>query len=404
MQETKTQEEEEAEIKKAALIGSSNGGGNDEEDEAAAARAKKILIRRPGMVRGRMSWLDRRNGRSWRHAVQTVFVLLNVYLCVQFYLWVRYYETGGASLKVTRPPGVEGWLPIAGLMNLKYTLMTLNIPPIHVAAMFLLVAFLLVSLLFKKSFCSWLCPVGSLSEALWRLGQKVLGRNVTLPRWLDIPLRALKYVLLAFFVWIVAISSADTIESFMTSSYGLIVDVKMLDFFRHISNIVLITLIVLVIGSVFIKNLWCRYLCPYGALVGLISLLSPFKIRRDAEACIDCTKCAKACPSQLPVDKKLQMRSAECTACLSCVAVCPAKDALQFSLPPDKKTAANGDDSGISRRWRKRALSGAVLTLLLVVVVGGIIGAAKITGHWQTPVPEAVYRDLIPNARELAHP
>jgi len=377
---------------------------DDDEALAAAKRAKKILIRRPGMAGGRMPWFDRRNVRTWRHATQIAFVLLNVFLCVQFYLWVRYYETGETSFKVARPDGVEGWLPIAGLMNLKYALMTLEIPPVHAAAMFLLVAFLLISLLFKKSFCSWLCPVGTLSEGLWRLGQWMLGRNLPVPRWLDLPLRALKYLLMAAFLYIVVVSTAEAIAFFMLSPYGLIVDVKMLNFFRYIGNAALITILVLIVGSVFIKNLWCRYLCPYGALVGLLSLLSPFKVRRDAEACIDCAKCAKACPAQLPVDRKMQIRSAECTACLSCVAVCPAQDALQFSLRPGKEVAANGDAQGINRRWRRRALSGALLTLLLAVVVGGVIGAAKWSGYWKTELPEEAYQQLIPQAQRLAHP
>jgi polyferredoxin len=383
-----------------------NGGDSSGDDEAlvAAKRAKKILIRRPGFVAGRMPWRDLRNVKTWRHTTQLVFALLNIYLCVQFYLWVRYYETGGATFKVARPDGVEGWLPIAGLMNLKYALTTFEIPPIHAAAMFLLVAFLLVSVLLKKAFCSWLCPVGALSEALWRLGQRVFGRAFLPPRWLDLPLRSLKYLLMAVFLYVAITMSADAIEGFMVSPYGLIADVKMLNFFRYIGSTALITIIVLMIGSVFIKNLWCRYLCPYGALVGLLSLLSPYKVRRDAEACIDCAKCAKACPAKLPVDSKLQIRSAECTACLSCVAVCPAQDALQFSLPPAKEVAANGDAQGVSRRWHRRTLSGAMITLLLAAVVGGVIGAAKWTGHWESPIPEDMYQRLIPLAQRLAHP
>ncbi|MCL2297459.1 MAG: 4Fe-4S binding protein [Proteobacteria bacterium] len=356
------------------------------------------------MTGGRMSWFDRRNVKTWRHATQLAFVLLNVYLCVQFYLWVRYYETGGATLQVARPDGVGGWLPIAGLMNLKYTLMTFEIPPIHPAAMFLLVAFFLVSLLLKKTFCSWLCPIGTLSEALWRFGQRVFGRAFLPPRWLDLPLRSLKYLLMAVFLYVVVTMSADAIEAFMVSPYGLIADVKMLNFFRFIGATALITIIVLMISSIFIKNLWCRYLCPYGALVGLLSLLSPYKVRRDAEACIDCAKCAKVCPAQLPVDKKMQICSAECTACLSCVAECPAQDALQFSLRPAKEIAANGDVQGVRRRWRRRTLSGAMLTLLLAVLVGGVIGAAKWTGHWETLIPDAIYQQLIPRAQQLAHP
>src|SRR5579863_7224021 len=133
-----------------------------------------------------------------RHGVQGVFVLLNAWLGIQFYFWVRYFERGGVGWAVPRPAGAEGWLPIAGLMNLKYFFSTGQIPVIHPAAMFLFGAFLLMSLLLKKAFCSWLCPVGTFSEALAAVGRRILsrfgGRNLHLPKAADIPLRGLKYV------------------------------------------------------------------------------------------------------------------------------------------------------------------------------------------------------------------
>src|SRR5271165_4807210 len=143
-----------------------------------------------------------------RHSVQALFVALNLWLGLQFFLWVRSFQVPG-SLQVSRPPGAEGWLPIAGLMNFKYFLSTGRIPAIHPAAMFLFMAFLLMSLLLKKAFCSWLCPVGTLSEFLWRLGRKIFRRNFHLPRGLDIPLRGLKYLLLAFFAFIIGSMSAE---------------------------------------------------------------------------------------------------------------------------------------------------------------------------------------------------
>jgi polyferredoxin len=99
---------------------------------------------------------------------------------------------------MSRPAGVEGWLPIAGLMNLKYLLVTGRAPAVHPAAMFLLIGFLLMSVLMKKAFCGWLCPVGTFSEMLWKAGRKVFGRNFQVPRWLDRELRGLKYLLLGF--------------------------------------------------------------------------------------------------------------------------------------------------------------------------------------------------------------
>ena len=106
-----------------------------------------------------------------------------MWIGVQFYLFVRYYETGGRiACGPAGPPGVEGWLPIASLMNLKVLLATGQMPRLHPAGMFLLIAFLAMSWLFRKSFCGWLCPVGTVSEYLWRLGRQTFGRNFRLPR------------------------------------------------------------------------------------------------------------------------------------------------------------------------------------------------------------------------------
>jgi polyferredoxin len=321
-----------------------------------------------------------------RRAVQAVFVLLNVWICWQFVLFVRHFETGGASARVSRPPGVEGWLPIAALMNLKYLLDTGTVPEIHPAALFLLIAFLAISVLFRKAFCSWLCPVGTLSEWLWKGGRAWLGRNFAPPRWLDLLLRSLKYVLLGLFVYAVGTMSAAAIRGFLVSPYGLVADVKMLNFFRFLSATSAIVIGGLVVASVFIQNFWCRYLCPYGALMGLAALFSPSRIRREPDICIDCAKCAKACPAMLPVDKLVQIRSAECMACLECVAVCPADGALAMRLPRRRQLPA----------W---ALAAGIAALFL-----GIVGYAQLSGHWDSPIPDAVYRELIPKAQEFAHP
>jgi polyferredoxin len=343
---------------------------------SSAAKAKKKLVRRT----------DRDYSQRLRRSFQLTFLILNIYLGGLFYFWVRHFESG--SRAVSRPAGVEGWLPIAGLMNFKYWLATGHIPAVHPAVMFLLLAFLAIAFLFHKAFCSWLCPVGTLSEYLWRLGRVVFRRNFTLPRWLDIPLRGLKYLLLGFFVWAVSSMSADAIAAFMRSPYGLVADVKMLNFFRHIGETGLIVLGVLVVASLFVQNFWCRFLCPYGALLGMTSLFSPMGIRRTESACIDCGKCAKACPSSLPVDQLVSIKSAECTACMECVAVCPADGALRMSLPTPAR--------GTMPAW---AMAAGIAALFV-----GIVGYAKSAGYWQTSAPHLVYQQLVPGADEASHP
>lgn len=349
--------------------------------------SKKPLIRR----------FRRDTSQRTRHIVQGLFLLLNGWIGIQFYLWARYYERGGAGLSMPRPAGVEGWLPIAGLMNTKYLLVTGRVPAIHPAAMYLFIGFMLMSILLKKAFCSWLCPVGTFSEFLWRVGRRIFGRNLRLPRWFDIPLRGLKYVLLALFVGVIGVMSAEALDGFMATPYGLLVDVKMMNFFRDMGITAAVVIGLLALLSMLVQNFWCRYLCPYGALMGLVSLLSPVKIRRDAEACIDCSKCSKACPSGLAVDQLIQIRTVECTACMACVAVCPAESALQLALPPRKATTA-------IERWRQRAVSPVAVCAVLAYLFFGVVLFARATNHWQTNIPRDVYMHLVPRANQLTHP
>ncbi len=351
--------------------------------ERPAAKPKKKLVRRS----------DRDYSQILRRSFQGAFLVLNVWIGTEFYYWVRQFEPGGAPTSLHRPAGVEGWLPIAALMNLKYFVLTHRVPTLHPAGMFLLTAFLAMSFLFRKAFCSWLCPVGTISEYLWQLGRKLFRRNVLLPRWLDLAFRSLKYLLLAFFVWAVSSMAPGEIAAFMNSPYGVIADVKMLNFFRFLGETGAIVLGVLVVFSVFIQNFWCRYLCPYGALLGITSLFSPARIRRNPVTCIDCAKCAKVCPAALPVDKLITIKSAECTGCLECVAVCPAKDALSMSLPQMPVIAPQPVTLPV---W---AMAAGIAALFL-----GMVGFAKTAGYWDSQVPRAVYQQLVPHADQARHP
>ena len=329
---------------------------------------------------------DREYSQRLRLGFQLAFLALNVWIGVQFYHWVRWAETAGQTPVTERPAGVEGWLPIAGLMQLKYVVVARSWPVIHPAGLFLFVAFLLMSLLLRKAFCSWLCPVGTFSEYLWKLGRYTFRRKFVLPRWLDILLRGMKYLLLAFFGYAVAMMPATAIAAFLGDPYGLIVDVRMLNFFRFLGGTAAFVLLGLIVASIFVQNFWCRYLCPYGALMGLVSMLSPLRIRRSEPACIDCGKCAKACPSSLPVDQLVQIRSAECTGCLECLAVCPAKDALVFSAP------------------RRTAVPVWAVGTMIAVLFFGLVSYAKLSGHWDTRLPQQIYFQLVPQASQTQHP
>jgi polyferredoxin len=344
-------------------------------DNPKQTTKKKLVKRRPSDV-----------SQKYRSGLQITFLLLNLWIGLQFYLFVRHYESWGQSPAVPRPPGVEGWLPIASLMNLKVFVMTLEVPHLHPAGLFILISFLAISLVFRKSFCSWLCPIGTISETLWKFGRKVFGRNYRLPLWLDIILRGCKFLVLGLFVYAIANMPVTAIRHFLDGPYGVVADVKMMNFFRYLGVTAAIVIVFLIIASIFVQNFWCRYLCPYGALLGFFSLLSPAKIRRDPNLCIDCAKCAKACPSRLPVDRRAAIHSMECVACYECVAACPARGALEMTFAGDSP------------------LSPRAMAIGIAVIFLGITGLAMLTGNWYAQIPAEVYQDLIPRAHEFSHP
>jgi polyferredoxin len=244
----------------------------------------------------------------------------------------------------------------------------------------ILVLILLMGLLAKKAFCSWACPVGALSEALASLGRRLFRRPLSLPRWLDLPLRSLKYLLLLFFARAIFVTMTGTdVADFLDSPYNRVADVKMLYFFERISPFALKVLAGLGTLSVVIPYFWCRYLCPYGALLGFVSLVSPLKVTRDAASCIDCSLCTKACPSRLPVERLTRVSSDECVGCLSCVAACPVPRALRVETPSP---------------WRRVVRPAAFAALVVGTFVGGVV-LARVGGAWHNAITDEEYAHRI---------
>lgn len=314
---------------------------------------------------------------SWgvRNYVQLGVFLLTVGIGIHFFMYVH-QATGEGAITVSRPAGVEGFLPIGALMGWKLFLLTGIWDPVHPAAMVILAFAAVISLGLRKSFCGWFCPVGTLSEWLWKGGRKLFGRNYKLPPWLDFPLRSMKYLLLAFFVWTIFSMSRLAIHAFLQGPYYKMSDVKMLFFFTQMSTTTAVSLISLALVSLVVRNFWCRYLCPYGALMGLLSLFSPTRVQRNPETCIDCKRCSGVCPYHLPVDRKLRVLSPECNGCMDCTLVCPVKNTLELTT------------KGVS----KKAWSVARLGTVILVLYLGLVYAASITGHWKSSVSEKEFR------------
>ena len=322
----------------------------------------------------------------WRLLVQWLFLGWILYIGVQFGLFVHHFESGGAAPYYHRPPGVEGFLPIGALVSLKYWLTSGTIHPVHPAALVLFLTFLAMSLLTRKSFCSWLCPVGTLSEGFWKLGARFWGRNFQAWRWLDTLLRGAKYLLLLFFLKLILLDMPVlTLGAFLGSPYWAVSDIKMLHFFTNMSLTTMLVVLLLVLLSLVYKNPWCRYLCPYGALLGLLGSLSPFKIRRREDRCSSCQKCGRACPAHLPVQHKKVIRSPECTGCLTCIDNC-SDAALSMSLP-----------------FPALQQPGWVFPILVmgIYTCGVLIG--MLSGNWETSLSYQDYQRLMMILPQLSH-
>ena len=265
-----------------------------------------------------MNMLSPRNITRIRLAVQWLFLLWIAGIGIRFGLFVAAVEQGNPQPFFSRPAGVEGFLPIGALTSLKHWIVSGEIHPVHPAALVIFLAILLMSLLAKKSFCSWICPVGTLSEALYKLGARLLGRNFKVWRPLDLLLQGIKYLLLFFFIKIILLDMpAFAVAAFLDTPYWAVSDAKMLRFFTQISATTVTVLAVLTLLSLVYRTVWCRYFCPYGALLGILSLLSPFKIRRNPQTCSDCRQCSQACPAGISVHTKTTVVSPECTGCLT---------------------------------------------------------------------------------------
>lgn len=314
------------------------------------------------------------DSQTQRSAVQLAFALLCIWIGVEFTLFMKWGQSNGAAAFVARPPGVEAFLPISALISLSYWIQTGVINAVHPSGMFILIAILSISLLLKKAFCSWVCPIGTLSESLWMLGQKLFRGTLRVPRLLDYPLRSLKYFLLLFFLSSIVQMSVEDLRLFIHSPYNKMADVKMYLFFADISTFALWTILILMVLSVVIKNFWCRYLCPYGALLGALSWLSPLKITRNTKTCVDCELCTKACPANIAVHKHTRVWSDECTSCLACAEVCPVKDTL-----------------GLQLTRRGRIVPPWIFASLLAGVFIATVGLAMLVGHWHNSISREEY-------------
>jgi polyferredoxin len=205
------------------------------------------------------------------------------------------------------------------------------------------VAVLAVAVVGRSFFCGWLCPFGALQGALHRAARRVADRTPPLRRlrhaagrrtarggWRRLD-QVLRYGRFAVLAWAL-IGAAVTGTMVFREADPWIALLSIVEFQVSLAFAVLLATLAL---SVFVHRPFCRYACPLGAVQSMVGKLSPVAVQRDADACLGCDLCNRACPMAIPVNQRTRVTDQRCLSCLECVAACPSRDALgvQVALP-----------------------------------------------------------------------
>ncbi|MGI2150482.1 4Fe-4S binding protein [Shewanella baltica] len=325
-----------------------------------------------------------------REGTQHVLALSLLLVAVQYTINTILLKQG-ITPWLMRPDVVDAFLPIAGGIELK-AIVSLNLwDQTHPAAAVMLAAVLLTGLLCKRAFCGWACPLGLAGEYLYAFRKRFIKSELTPPAWLDWPLRMLKYLLLLGLCYIVIGMPAQSIPNYLEGNYHKIADLKMALFFLTPSLITLLVFALILALAAWRRQGFCRYLCPYGAMLGILSFASPLKIRRDSQHCLieakgmKCDKCTRACPANIIVHTKTTVRSDECQACMRCVAACPKSAALGLGLKSGHRLGHKG-------------LLALVLIALFILPLG-----AYLAGFWHSQTPDNIRMELIQVIDRVGH-
>lgn len=293
------------------------------------------------------------------------WILLSLFLIlITFQGYLHQIQGGGEAASI------HALCPYGGLESL-YTLLGSGtfIQKVFSGTMVLFVLTIVLAILFRRSFCGLLCPFGALQEFLALLGKKIFKKQFKIPSKLDYYLRYTKYVVLIitiFYAWKTAglwMSPYDPWAAYAHLSEGLtsLIGENLIGF---------ILLLVTIIGSIIYDRFFCKYLCPMGAIYGLISKISPHKIVRNEDKCIGCNLCTKNCPMNIDVANSKNITSMECIDCQICVLSCPQEGCIE------------------TKHFKRTLKPAFVISMVMVLFFSGIL-FSKSLGIYNT-LPDAI--------------
>ena len=260
-----------------------------------------------------------------RKIVQWFFFLLIVLIAVNHTL-----AASGAAIPILSSASLHAVCPFGGVETL-YTFISsgLLVSKIHSAALVLAGLSLVLAIFFGPVFCGWICPLGTVQEWVGKLGRKLFRRryNHFVPGKLDNLLRYARYGILIWVLYVTATSGTLIFEAY-DPYYALF------NFWSgEVAPTALLILGATLVLSVFVERPWCKYACPYGAVLGLTNLFRVFSIKRAASTCKADGACSIMCPMNIPVDNKNVVRDHQCISCLECTseAICPVDRTVVFT-------------------------------------------------------------------------
>jgi len=267
----------------------------------------------------------------------------------------------------------ERWCPFGGVEAL-YTYLTEGTMTCSLAVsnFYILGAVLVLTLLLRRAFCGYMCPVGTISDWVQRMAARVGVRRWVVPRRVDRGASLLKYAVLAVVLWF-TYRTAELVLRGFDPCYALIS--------RHGEDITYWAYVVsaaILLASIVLTLPFCRWLCPLAAVLNPFSRVGLARIRRDDAACMGCGDCSAACPMGIDVGQQHEVTAARCMSCMKCVHACPDQEGGVVSWGPPAR---------LGRRWSSGVLVAVILLCTSAAVAAAyfVPMASFVTGRGAVP-------------------
>lgn len=180
---------------------------------------------------------------------------------------------------------------------------------------------LISNLYIGRKFCSYICPLGSVQEALFQLRKRKYRLQHKVPLYMESKFGKLRYLILAVTV-ILAGTGLAYFYIQLCPIYGL-------SRLPALASGALIVIGISLLGAFFTERFWCRFICPFAALMNISQAVGKLfgirrrLIRRNLERCNECRVCCLYCPMNINLLEEEYVTSLNCIGCGLCAEKCP---------------------------------------------------------------------------------